>query len=364
MTDVASLYDKIEQNVRALADVRSLRIKVPDSDSTSAVGESGFVSVLPLWHERGATIGLLAWPGRPPDQWRGVIVDAGQIMTLSANPKLIIPRFLFMRFISNEGSALRQLADDWNRISDRVERLHAALGGEAPSLAPVQRVIENPGLHGAFSLDPARPERFAESMSALAREIDPSPSFALLADWVDAAVSGTILPLPRPDELGVWDRLCLCWAKQLLSYRMPPLPEHCTNDVIECSPGLDACAPGLATWAIRPGGSSGEAVLIALAKQASQSDLRGSASFERIVAALVEQTFGYDGGAHADAVAIYDEAGEPERAWDALTAAAWWMAKSLGGPVPAIRKGVHLLCERHGWDDVQWVVDRTMGAAS
>ena len=79
--------------------------------------------------------------------------------------------------------------------------------------------------------------------------------------------------------------------------------------------------------------------------------------------ALTEQALSYRGLAHAEAVVVLDERGEPERAWGVMQSAAWWAARRTGAVPDAILEGARFLAERHGWADVAWVVARAIEPA-
>ena len=82
-----------------------------------------------------------------------------------------------------------------------------------------------------------------------------------------------------------------------------------------------------------------------------------------IVRALVAEGTSYRGLAHAEAVVVLDERGEPHRAWGSLQSAAWWAARSTGHTPEAMLTGAIFLAERHSWDDVHWVVERAQTKA-
>jgi hypothetical protein len=109
--------------------------------------------------------------------------------------------------------------------------------------------------------------------------------------------------------------------------------------------------------------TSGEATIVRLAERAAEADLDDQEPYGRIALAINEQSFDYDGIAHAEATTQFDEAGDAQRALGTLTAAAWWMSRRQGKPVDAIHDGLRKLCDDNGWDDLRWIADHERGTA-
>ena len=130
--------------------------------------------------------------------------------------------------------------------------------------------------------------------------------------------------------------------------------------LLEYYGGVGSGVPTEPTWALRPGAYSGAVVASIVAGLIDGSNLAEGQIQQNIVRMMVDDGVDYNGRAHAEAVALADEGGEPLRAWGLLNSAAWWAAHSLGKVPPAIFDGARLLCDRHDWDDIRWVLNHNV----
>jgi hypothetical protein len=295
---------------------------------------------------------LLANPGHSPSDWRGIIATDGEALTLSRDARELLPRYLMARFLSDNTQGLKKLSDKWDALQPRLSALHAALGGSSNTLAAIGAIATDPAGHAAFSSEISK-QKFEHKMSALARKIDNSHAFKAFADWLDEAVQGCPRQPSKLHEFKPWDRLRLCWSFK--SGDAVGADERVVRDVIETLPGLDAGPPASFTWNIWPGMTSSEATIVSLAEQTAEEELKLDDMYGKIVTAVAEQGFEYDGLTHAEATTVYAEAGDPFRALGTLTASAWWITRRQGRPAEAIRDGLHLLCDNNGWQDLHWV---------
>lgn len=363
MTQLRKWYEACRQRAAVLADACELPIEVSDDRTHAGLLAAGFPGVLPLWKVREMTVGLLAEPSVSPERWRGVVVEDKQGATVCADASMLLPNFLFRRFLLRGGSSLENLRRSWTNSRPLFATLHRELGGTENGLARLDEALDDPRLTEAVTYDSKDPAPFDRMMSSIARRIDPSPEFSRFADWLDGAIAGEIRPAMAPSDYGVWARPCFAWAEALLESRPhePVLPSGILASMVLEYAGLDTGAQQMATWAaFRPSGSV-ETNQVRMARDVDLDTLGADPVLRGLVQTLRAKHFDYDGYTHAEALVVLDERGEPERAWGTLHSAAWWMAERLGRSPPAILDGARLLCDRHGWDDLRWVVDRNAG---
>jgi hypothetical protein len=363
MPDLSAWCQTIEAHVAA---VSGAGIRPIEPEVRQKLHAAGFVGILPLWKRAAVTVGLQAMPGMPPQAWPGIIETDGQALTLAADASTLLPRFLFTRMLSNNVEGAESLAKKWSRVGDKVAALHDVLGGALATLAAVVDVITDPEARRAFEYDIDRPARFEAAHSALARKLDPSPAFMRYADWIDAAIAGDAAPAYPPEAVGRWARQLFCRAARLPRHLLgdATLPQAILLNLVEAFSGIDTGVPHLPGWELRPGNSSGAAALISISRKLDPEMLPDDPVPRGLIKAFHSEGMNYRGMAHAEAVVALDERGEPERAWGALHAAAWWGARSTGEAPPAMLDGARLLADRHGWDDIRFVVDRATGAIS
>jgi hypothetical protein len=130
-------------------------------------------------------------------------------------------------------------------------------------------------------------------------------------------------------------------------------------NLIEAFAELDSAVPQSPGWELQLPSGSGAAALVSTAGDLNSKTLPDVP--RSLVKALQSEGMRYSVIAHADAVVALDERGEPERAWGALHSDAWWIGRSTRGSLPAMIDSARLLADRHGWDDMRFVVDRAAG---
>ena len=355
MHEVSARLEPLVGNAMGLATV--------DGAAQNALSRLGYPGVLPLWAGSHVTVGLLALPAIDPAQWPCIVIERGEAATLAATAATALPRYLMQRRLSNLPSAARQLADRWQELKEPALELHLSLGGTPVSLQAVAEVLTEERSRDSFQLGALPREQFEAAHSALARAIDPSPDFKHYADWFDAVLARPPVPV-RTRLYGLWARQALCWAYNVRRGGDPEIDDPLAPmALVEPFAGLDTGFPIRASWSSSPAEGSSSGHISAVADMLPSKLTAGDSVQASLVKAIRQHGPGYDGYAHAEAVVALDERGEPERAWGALHSAAWWMAQTIGEAPPAILDGARLLCDRHGWDDLRWVVDRNAGGS-
>jgi hypothetical protein len=223
-------------------------------------------------------------------------------------------------------------------------------------LQVVADVLASPAKRERFKYRAARRTDFEAAHGQLARAIDPSAQFHAYADWFDRRLAEETAQI-EPDRYGAWARQALTWSFvfERATRAGPANPRSLLPLVTEHS-GLDTGMATDPTWA-RPNDGASDSKLLMIAQTIQDEAVLDDPVDRGLVKALATMGFNYDGYAHAEAVVALDERGEGTRAWGALNAAAWWMARRFGQATPAILDGARLLCDQHGWNDVRWVVD-------
>ena len=353
----------VNEALRALGREVSLDILTPFASSLAAtVARDGFPAVLPLWSGELQTVGLLADPSARPEAWAGVLLSRRQGLTLATDVRTVLPQLILHRVLSNLPKTAAALAARWTEIETRVLALNRALGGSDQALRVVLDAVTNPETRQLFSLRPGHEAEFEQAHSDLGRRIDESNVFQRYADWLDACIQRRPRPVESLDTYGPWARRVLCWAQRLRHRYSSALsvPAVLVHQIVEERAGIDSGVPTRPTWGARPGAASGETVLIEAANSIQGEPSSGDPVSEGVVRALVTEGVAYTGYTHAQAVVMLDERGEPERAWQVLQSAAWWMARKTGAVPDPILKAAQSLAERHGWEDVLFVLRRSM----
>lgn len=321
----------------------------------------GYPGVLPLWRDRFVIAGALGLPGVEPRHWPALMIERGEAATLATNSATLLPRFLMQRRLSNLPAAAEALAGRWPELADAARALHLSLGGAGESLEALAEVLKDASKRDAFRHKTGEDESFEAAHGALARAIDRSPEFGHYADWFDCCIRDDLPPV-ETRLYGVWARQALCWSFNLSLDGEPEIDDpHAPIALVEAFAGLDTAFPIKPSWAASAADGSSDGHIPIVAESVAEANLGDDAVQTGLVEALRAAGSRYEGYAHAEAVVALDERGEPERAWGALHSAAWWMARNVGEAPPAILDGARLLCDRHGWDDLRWVVDRNAG---
>jgi hypothetical protein len=321
---------------------------------------SALPAVLPLWNEASITVGLLALPQREWRQWPGVLVQDCQAVTIASGPATLFPRFLLLRFLSNLTDEAERLAAGWKTVEAPVHALHEALGGKVDSLAPFVNAISDPAHRARFNYRRDDTEAFEAAHSALARAIDPSETFRNFAEWFDRRLTGDPVPA-QPEPYGIWARQALAWSFRSDAATPAGL---CAPDalvpLITGHAGWDTALSLRLSWS-EPNSGTSDAFASQLASTL-QFDARLDEPIDaQLVKAVATGGTSYDGRAHADAVPLLDERGEPVRAWAALNAAAWWMWRSFGSAPDALARGARQLADEHQWADIRALIELNSG---
>ena len=331
-----------------------------DGSIIRRASDHGYIGIIPLWSGLYTTAGLRVVPGTAVERWPGILVsNNGFSLTIATSAKSLLPRWA-LHEISLYPGIIDRVEARSSEFFELGRDLHLALGGDEATW----RIFVDSFREASTSLRRQRAEpAFERACSALARRMDDSDEFRAFADWMDAALDGEP-SVPAIDRMGCWDRLAAILTWLLANEEMPRSKAltDAVGRVIAENAGIDTSVSLPLSWGVRPGPTSAEATLARLARS-----LAMIAFDDPLTQVLAERlrTDGvtYTGLTHAEAVPLLDERGEPGRAWEVLCSAAWWMARNLGEPSPAIFEGGRLLCDRHGWDDARWVVDRMAGEA-
>lgn len=310
---------------------------------------------LKLWQGRRTTVSLWPTPAKPWREWPVIIVKDGNALPLATDMRTALPRFLAMRLLSANPEGAKRLADRWPDMQAKAEKLHAILGGETMRLKAVVDAATDD--ESRTEMTDAKSPTFEQAHSDLARKIDIDKNFVKFADWLDAAIVQGATFEANQGVGQPWASLVLGW-----------IGFDCDEDngagmiaqlwpLLEYYPGVGSGIPAEPSWVLRPGAYSGEVVANIAAGLIDRNNLAEGQIQQNIIRMMVDDGLDYNGHAHAEAVALADEGGEPVHAWGLLNSAAWWAARSLGKVPPAIFDGAYLLCNRNGWDDIRWVLD-------
>ncbi|MEO5851901.1 MAG: hypothetical protein ABIQ15_05260, partial [Nocardioides sp.] len=183
----------------------------------------------------------------------------------------------------------------------------------------------------------------------------------LYAQWLDAHSAGQF-PAPASTEAyGRWSRRVMCWSEVLeLSGRGAPdrsaLPRQ---SIIEGAAGVDSGLSPRVSWRADIGEGSAETVLLESAMRLEQEPDIEDPITRALAHAMDNEGLDYRGLAHAEAVVVLRDRGEPERAWGALQSAAWWSSRHLGEMPDFVMNGGRLMAEENDWTDVASMLERS-----
>jgi hypothetical protein len=299
-------------------------------------------------------------PDLEPREWRGVILQDGQGLTLASSAATLLPQLIVQRVLSNAPDSASLLAGKWKAVRERALALHRVLGGSDDAMDAIAAVATDPMAREAFRYTKGAETAFEDAHSKLCRAIDRSDAFKHYADWLDARIAQQPRPLEPLDRYGPWSRRTICWEQRLVTVTGGPSAVSCEvlASIIESDAGVDSAVPTAASWSVHAGEASGETALVEAAEalEPHMSSLDTVAA--GLATALLTEDTSYRGLAHAEAVVALDEGGDSIRAWQALQSAAWWMARNGGGVPAAIHEGARSMAERHGWQEILIVLDR------
>lgn len=332
--------------------------EVPGAALSRRVGADGYPGVLPLWAGRRYVVGLLARPDAEPRVWPAVILKDGQGLTLATDARTLVPQLVVQRMLSGNPEGAERLAEQADRHGPAIAALHRALGGTDDSLRAVLDAVRDPAVRDSFRSPDANPAVYHGAHAALLRRIDGSESFTRYAHWLEGAIAGSPAAVNSLHLYGPWARRVLAWSIVMGRYdpAMPQPAPSLLHWLLEADAGIDAAVPGDPVWAVRVGSASGEATLALAAESLRDTPAPVDPVREGILRALLNEGEEYRGLAHAEAVVALDEGGEPARAWGVLLSAAWWAARNAGEVPAALGGGAAFLADRHGWSDIQWVL--------
>jgi hypothetical protein len=316
----------------------------------------GLLGVLPLWADDSWAFGLMAVPDRNVEDWPGVMVWHEQAISISTNSATLLPRFLIARHLSNFPDEACSLKQNWNAIKAPLEALHAALGGHTDALNHLAEVVADDITRKRFNFSASNDQDFEAAHEALFRAIDISPEFTAFANWFSAEMSGERRPVDS-ESFGNWGRQALAWSLQFDVARGTLGSDFSSlTPLVAGQNGWDTGISVAPSW--HDTGSGGSLAFGTMAAQLIDAGPElADPTDQRLVHAIAEAGTAYNGMAHAKLVPFLDEQGQADRAWSALCGAAWWTQMSRGEIAPAIFDGARLLCDRHGWDDIRWVLD-------
>jgi hypothetical protein len=132
--------------------------------------------------------------------------------------------------------------------------------------------------------------------------------------------------------------------------------------IIEEGAGVDCGLPIRASWQVDVGDGSPETVLLEAAMRVDQEGSLEDPVTKAMARAMESEGPYYRGLAHAEAVVVLNEQGQPERAWGALQSASWWSARNMGDIPEALLRGANLLAQEQGWAEIFAVLDLGGGA--
>ncbi|NTY02522.1 hypothetical protein [Deinococcus sp. JMULE3] len=204
-----------------------------------------------------------------------------------------------------------------------------------------------------------------QAKGAALKQIDPDPQHVLFRDFLSGLMEHGPLEGPLPD-FGPWHS----WASLTRRLALPHLDtlpasrkDLLAFDVVQHLPQFDGCM--VAGFGLRHCEPLPPAFLVNVPQ-----DAVGRFEFEHLIAPehpywqddiarhllqrQAEAGDGYDGLAHVEAAALYDEdRNDAVRSYHALVAGTFWAAEHAGVVLrPALEAAMHL-AERQDWHDVQ-----------
>lgn len=348
-----------EQAVAAIGRGSAVGINQPATDDVArAVVLDGFLGILPLWTGTRHVVGLVADPRSDPHEWRGVILQDGQGLTIASDSRTLLPQLIVQRSLSNAPETTAQLADRWSSLKEPLFHLHRVLGGVDESLKAVEDVVLDVSARDAFRFVKGGEAAFESAHSRLCRAIDGSASFVRYADWLDGCIAGNCRVVSETRSYGPWERRVLCWTQRLrLSGLAQELPTARLVSIVEAEAGIDSGVPREPSWSVHAGGASATTALVEAADELRERGDALDPVSAAVVAGLTAEDTSYGGLAHAEAAVALDEQGDAIRSWGALQSAAWWAARSGAKVTGPMLDGARSMASRHKWSDVAWLLE-------
>jgi hypothetical protein len=312
-----------------------LRLDILDDVNLEAL-RSGLWWVYPIGRSfSNSLIGLRLRPGTPLARSPVVSARGAEAVTLCSSPAYLVPTLVFNQMLIGEPrwrEVAKLSAADWAPAI----ALHRALGG-GDDLEGLRAVAADRALAASIAVGADDYERWVHAVSGIKSRLDAAPETATYWRYA-AAVAITKSATPLPDA-GGWNGALAALA--FYASRDEGAPEAARALQLEAAwrmmqapPALDTSRSGTGI-ALVP--SSHKSVELGVSAAKVVAKRKPPAWTGDPLLPAIEQlatTKPYDGAAHALAASILARAGDPERAFDALTAAAYWSFHASGSAQP------------------------------
>jgi hypothetical protein len=300
-------------------------------------------------------IGVRMVPGTPLAQSPVVMLNQAEAMTIASTPTRLVSNSIYMSMMGGQ--------EFWNRKRgltsatwDQLAALHRQLGG-TDDLQPIRTVIADDALRDAV-LDFGG--RLIEGMTTALARLDSSAQTAAFLKFARRAVETHDAPFPLPD-VGCWRA-----AAAAIAYVSNGVAtwqgtrDHWKRmaawEVVNQPPGLDTAQGALPSLIAPPHGTSAR-LLFAAARDLAEAESKLAVDVTRdplwpAIRAIAAEAADYGGLAHMDASPLLKEAGDPERAFTATIAAAFWRWTLTQEPFPELLIGAQMLAAQSGWTEI------------
>jgi hypothetical protein len=294
-----------------------------------------------------------------------LLVNNHEAVTLASRVAFLIPRMVVAGMMGGRehwDRARSMQEGEWSELAV----LHRQLGGGDARLNGIRSAAEDDALRDAIHDQASH----AAALADLLVRADDSASTKTFRAYVQSAVAAFEAPVPLPD-VGCWNAALAAVAfvtNRMLKWKGSRVDRQLVAAwaLSNQPPGLDAFQGALPAHLAFPYGQSQTGIPLQAAQTLVDNAAAASGSWQRDelwpAIAAIAKTAGYDGTAHMDAAAKLQTSRQPERAFTAMTAAAYWMFVATGEPFAQLIEGARVLAAESGWAEITEVLDQNMRA--
>lgn len=315
-----------------------------------------FAKVLPFTDFYGKPIlGVRLIPGQALSESPVLIYSANKATTVSTSLSTALPMIIYRKRLQFSRQKFYEL---WQEVEDELLDLHAAMGGK-DCLEGLRSVLFDDSLFPDESTLDVLPDIARRSLDLL----DPTLQHLLYRQYLHKAITQQVATFPLPDGLGAWKNAATVAALQIHeNEESQEITMLAAWEVAKFPASIDTSTDyKMVEHMPTPLGNANLRVASAAKildnHQASISDHWKSDPIWSPTMAIAEDHYAYNGIAHVEAAQYLDEAGQPERAFDALISAAFWSYNYQGEAFPATLDAARHLADKYNWLEISEILE-------
>jgi len=331
-------------------------------DQQIAVVKQGTWFILPFAKVRPFTnyfgkciLGIRIIPGQALSESPVLMYSNNKAVTVSSSLGTALPMMVYRNQLQYGREPFYEL---WQDVEHELLELHAALGG-TDDLEGLRSVLFDDNLFPNDESLGVSPDIASESL----KRLDPTPQHLLYRQYVQSAITQLVATFPLPDGLEHWKNAATLVALEIhQNDESQDIKTLVAWEVAKLPASLDTSTDYNVEHLPTPLGNAdlrvAQAAKILANHQESISDHWKSDPIWSPTMAIAENHLAYNGIAHVEAAQYLDEAGQPERAFDALISAAFWSYNYQGEALTTTLDAARYLADKYNWLEISQVFER------